>query len=165
MFISTRGSTADAAPIERVRWHQTPYGAKRQTRVIPIHRLGAEYFAYRDIVDQHNRSRQDTLNLEKKFEVKSWDMRVNTTLIGILVVDASTVSRRHDEVDKRRRHSVRWWRQPFHSEGVYIAPRKGPRGVRLGTTARGAVDANHFEKALAIRQQGWQSHGDAYDSC
>ena len=66
MFISTRGSTADAAPIERVRWHQTPYGAKRQTRVIPIHRLGAEYFAYRDIVDQHNRSHQDTLNLWRK---------------------------------------------------------------------------------------------------
>ena len=65
-FISTCGSTTDAAPIERVRWHQTPYGTERQTRVIPIHRLGAEYFAYRDIVDQHNRSHQDTLNLWRK---------------------------------------------------------------------------------------------------
>jgi hypothetical protein len=87
-FISTCGSTAHAEPQTRVRMAMTDFGAERVTRVIPIHCLGKTYFKYCDVVDCHNRSRQDTLNIEKKFEVKTWDMRVNSTLIGILVVDA-----------------------------------------------------------------------------
>ena len=36
----------------------------------------------------HNRCLQDDLNLEKKFEVKEWSLRVNTSLLAICIVDA-----------------------------------------------------------------------------
>lgn len=85
---STSGSTAIGPPIERTRWQQTLCGAQKVTLTIPVPLLASNYFASCDTVDQHNRSRQDTLNIEKKFEVKSWDTRVNATLLGVLVVDA-----------------------------------------------------------------------------
>ena len=86
-FISTCGSTVAAPPIHRSRWKETGYGPEKVDLEIPIHRIAATYFRYCDVVDHHNRSRQDTLNLEK-FEFKTWDMRVVTMLVGILVVDA-----------------------------------------------------------------------------
>lgn len=38
-------------------------------------------------IDQHNRIRQDTLNLEKSMEVKDWGFRANCTLLGMILTD------------------------------------------------------------------------------
>ena len=40
------------------------------------------------MIDRHNRIRQDSLALEKSFQVKEWSLRVNSTLLGMCITDA-----------------------------------------------------------------------------
>lgn len=39
------------------------------------------------MIDQHNRHRQDTLQLERKFRTHDWSKRVNMTVFAMIVVD------------------------------------------------------------------------------
>lgn len=45
------------------------------------------YYETCGLIDQHNRHRQDTLQLEKKIETKDWATRIGTTLFGMMIVD------------------------------------------------------------------------------
>ena len=45
-------------------------------------------------IDQHTRHQQDTLQMEKKMQIKNWDKRVITSLFGMYCVDAWT----HDPI-------------------------------------------------------------------
>jgi len=61
------------------------------------------YYLFNDLVDRHNRLRQDSLNLEKKVEVKEWSFRLITSLLGIIVINAYLMhknSRVHHSSDK-----------------------------------------------------------------
>ena len=62
--------------------------AKKVATSIDIPEVADAYFSAASKVDQHNRCRQDDLDIEKAFEVKEWSMRVNSTLIGICAADA-----------------------------------------------------------------------------
>jgi hypothetical protein len=42
-------------------------------------------------IDLHNRRRHDTLNVEKKIQVKEWSMRVNLSIFAMIVVDTYLV--------------------------------------------------------------------------
>ena len=42
-------------------------------------------------IDQHNRSRQDNLMIEKKYVVLDWDRRVNLSILSVIIVDAWNV--------------------------------------------------------------------------
>ena len=46
------------------------------------------YYRYAGIVNLHNYRRQHVLNLEKKFQVKNWDTRVKTSILGVISVNA-----------------------------------------------------------------------------
>ena len=46
-----------------------------------------EYYSACAMVDQHNRSRQQVLDIGKKFGTKRWDMRVNLRILLMIVVD------------------------------------------------------------------------------
>ena len=46
------------------------------------------YYSANAKIDQHNRKRQDDLQLERKLGTKDWSSRVNLTLFGMMVVDA-----------------------------------------------------------------------------
>lgn len=46
------------------------------------------YYSAASQVDRHNRCRQSDLKLEKKFRVKEWSMRINTTLLAMCIVDS-----------------------------------------------------------------------------
>ena len=39
------------------------------------------------MIDRHNRSRQETLKIERKYGTHNWDMRVNLSIFSIIVVD------------------------------------------------------------------------------
>jgi hypothetical protein len=50
---------------------------------------GAEvYYSSRDLIDQGNRGRQDDLLIERKCVATIWSMRLNVTLVGIMIVDS-----------------------------------------------------------------------------
>ena len=54
---------------------------------IPQPKAAEVYYRTCDVIDQHNRHRQDNLKTEKKLETKKWDMRVNLTIFSMIVVD------------------------------------------------------------------------------
>ena len=61
------------------------------------------YYSACEKIDGHNRHRQDTLNTEKKVEVKTWGKRFNMSLFAMMVVDtclAFTGCTRAEEVQK-----------------------------------------------------------------
>ena len=80
-----------------------PYTRRRMRQVQPVETdlppedveltiaqpLASEvYYGVCGKIDQHNRRRHDDLQFEKKIEVKSWDKRVNLSILAIIVVDA-----------------------------------------------------------------------------
>jgi hypothetical protein len=91
-FITTQGKTTNGDHHTRTRWRNDDtdpgYGMELIQQDIAQPECVKAYYQFNDLVDRHNRRRQDDLNLEKKFEVKEWTMRVISTLIGMLTVDA-----------------------------------------------------------------------------
>ena len=55
---------------------------------IPQPQAAELYYDACAIIDRHNRCRQDDLMLERKLGTMDWSMRVNTSLLGMCIVDA-----------------------------------------------------------------------------
>ncbi len=92
-FISTCSSTAAGAPIKRRRWRQqdptsTNNPPVLQDITIKQTEAGELYYSGCGAIDEHNRHRQEHLNLEKKLAVMQWDKRANLSLFGMVCVDA-----------------------------------------------------------------------------
>lgn len=87
-FVSTAGTTLPGAAIYRERWRRVGNESRRIITETQQPMIAETYYATASQVDRHNRCRQDDLKLEKKFQVKEWSQRVNTTLFAICVVDS-----------------------------------------------------------------------------
>ena len=91
-FISTAGSLANGRPCVRDRWTQvdtTPNAPPvLKTIIIPQPKAAETYYKACAKIDQHNRCRQASLQLEKKIHTHDWSRRVNMSLFGITIVDA-----------------------------------------------------------------------------
>jgi hypothetical protein len=61
---------------------------ERVHMTIDVPKAAEIYYSTCGKIDQHNRCRQDTLNLEKKLETKEWNRRVNMSIFGMIVVDS-----------------------------------------------------------------------------
>lgn len=91
-FISTCSSLEEGSSIIRQRWTQADSSpnadATRLEKNVPQPKAAELYYKGSGKIDQHNRTRQDTFQLERKLQTNSWDKRVNTTLFSMIVVDA-----------------------------------------------------------------------------
>jgi hypothetical protein len=93
-FISSCSSLSAGVPITRIRTQQVEEvetnNADPQRLLLTIHQPKAAglYYTMCGKIDQHNRCRQDTLNLEKKLETNEWHRRLNMSIFGIVVVDS-----------------------------------------------------------------------------
>ena len=87
-FISTCSSTAPGHSFSRVRWRQTAEGSRRLTLTVSQPKVIEMYYSANARIDQHNRCRQDDLQLERKLVTQDWSKRVNLTLLGMCIVDA-----------------------------------------------------------------------------
>ena len=74
--------------IFRERYRTTDEGAKLVSTLMAVPEAVAAYYSAAAKIDEHNRCRQDDLNIEKKLEVKDWSMRVNSTLLAICASDS-----------------------------------------------------------------------------
>ena len=91
-FISTCSNTQDGSMIDRHRWRQVDWTSNapasrvnvtvRQPRACQICCSGCSK------IDQHNRSRQAGLMIEKKLKVQTLDKRINITLFAMMCVDS-----------------------------------------------------------------------------
>lgn len=87
-FVTTTGTTIPGANIYRERWRRVDNESRRTMTETQIPEIAETYYLAASKIDQHNRCRQDDLKLEKKFRVREWSMRVNTSLLAMCVVDA-----------------------------------------------------------------------------
>ena len=91
-FISTCSSTAPGAKIARKRWRQrdpTPNAEPIQEDIlIDQPEAGEVYYRACGKIDEHNRIRQEYIDLEKKLRTMKWNNRANQTLFSMCVVDA-----------------------------------------------------------------------------
>ena len=91
-FISTYSSTAPGKLIQRKRWRQhdqTPNADPVLENIsITQPEAGEIYYSGCGAIDEHNRIRQEYVDLEKKLKTMKWDTRANNTLLGMCVVDA-----------------------------------------------------------------------------
>jgi hypothetical protein len=92
-FISTCSHLRPAAPIERSRMRQvapveTDEAPELQALSIPLPACAKLYYDNCGRIDQHNRKRQDDLELERKIGTHDWSKRVCFSVEAMLVVDA-----------------------------------------------------------------------------
>ena len=107
-FIATQNSLQEGLPYIRHLWiqvDQTPNAdAERVELSVPQPKAAEVYYSACAKIDGHNRHRQDTLNLEKKVELKTWNKRFNMGLFAMKVVDTWLVftgCTRAEEVQKQ----------------------------------------------------------------
>ena len=86
-LVTTASDTNRVQRNTRVRWKQESNGALpvevefSQPNAVQI------YYDVCGKIDMHNRCRQDDLNIEKKVHTQSWALRLNSTLLAMVIVD------------------------------------------------------------------------------
>ena len=90
-FISTCSSTLPGRKIQRKRWRQrdpTPNAEPVQEDIlIDQPEAGELYYAACSKIDEHNRIRQEYIDLEKKLRTMKWNTRANQSIFSMIVVD------------------------------------------------------------------------------
>jgi hypothetical protein len=94
-FISTVGTTAPASESYQSSF-EDEYGNKC-TKLINRPEIVDFIYRFLPLIDNHNKSRQHLLRLERKWPTRSCWFRLYTTLIGFSVVDLYRLYRYHDE--------------------------------------------------------------------
>jgi hypothetical protein len=90
-FITSASSLQPGRAYSRTCWQQVSEvqnaEPERVNLQIPQPEAAELYYSACGMIDRHNRCRQDDLQLEKKLGTLDWPMRVNTTLLGMCIVD------------------------------------------------------------------------------
>ena len=90
-FISSASSLQEGEPYSRKRWRQVSEEDNAEPEnvelTIPQPKAAEIYYAVCGKIDQHNRHRQATLQLETKLATHDWSKRVNLSILAITMVD------------------------------------------------------------------------------
>ena len=90
-FISTASSMQEGDPYARERWRQVNNDDNADPEKVeiqvPIPKAAELYYQVCGKIDQHNRDRQDTLGIEKKLKTNNWSLRVNLSILSMVIVD------------------------------------------------------------------------------
>jgi hypothetical protein len=91
-FISTAPSLEPGQPYSRMRWRQSddaPDADSTLTDLLVPQPAAAEvHYDTCAQIDRHNRCRQEDLMLERKLDTSSWSMRLNMSILGIVIFDS-----------------------------------------------------------------------------
>lgn len=79
-FVRISGTSLPSRPITRSKWRSVGNDTELVTMEVLIPEVSKSYYEACSHIDRHNRCRREDLNLEKKFEVQYWSMRLNTSL-------------------------------------------------------------------------------------
>lgn len=91
-FIATSHGVSYGSSYVRKRWRQLTdveldENPEKVELEVPQPLASEVYYNTCGAIDQHNRCRQDDLNLEKKLQTKQWHTRINMSIFGMGVVD------------------------------------------------------------------------------
>ena len=96
-FIASTSSMQEGRPWVRKRLRQIVdddvTDPETVELVVPQPQVAELYYKCCGMIDQHNRDRQDTLCLEHKVLTKDWSMRVNLSIVAMIMVDCWRVWR------------------------------------------------------------------------
>jgi hypothetical protein len=92
-FVATGSSMQEGDAYFRQRWRQVNRedenaDPERVTIEVPIPKAAEVYYSVCGKIDQHNRDRQDTLGIENKLRVNDWSLRVNLSILSMIIVDS-----------------------------------------------------------------------------
>jgi hypothetical protein len=92
-FIASCSNISLGRQIQRTRVQQltdvdTNDDPVRVDMALDCPKVASTYYSTCGKIDQHNRCRQDTLNLEKKIQTNHWHKCVNMSIFGMIVVDS-----------------------------------------------------------------------------
>jgi hypothetical protein len=88
-LISTCGTSGAAISHKRKRYIAEPDGSvKIINKYTPIDLITSEYFHFCHKIDVHNHRRQGIVALERTLKTHSWSLRLISTILGIILVDA-----------------------------------------------------------------------------
>jgi Transposase IS4 len=174
-FVATASSAADGKAYTRVRWRQLEDGPRKVEINVPQPEVSELYYSCCAAIDKHNRCRQADLGLEKKFQVKEWSFRVNSSLLAMLVVDAwmiytgavgdyksmsqsefyetlatELIENKWDGMNLRQRitselEAPRWCDRPRSGISAHLTPTKRKRKNKEGETLPYALFGNCVE--------------------
>ena len=90
-FISNCCSLSQGLPYTRTRWRQIDdvetHIEPDRLITIPQPKCAEEYYSSCTMVDIHNMSRQQVLDIKKNYRTQKWYMRVNLSILSIIIVD------------------------------------------------------------------------------
>ena len=92
-FIASCSSLSPGAPYSRRRWRQlADVETNEQPELVELSVPKPEAveinYSCCGVIDRHNRCRQDDLMLEQKLGTADWSMRVNCSILGMIIVDS-----------------------------------------------------------------------------
>lgn len=87
-FVSTAGDTQPGENVVRTRLRGTEQGASHILITVSMTSVIQTYYQSSSSIDRHSRCRQDDLMLERKLGTKRWDIRLNYSILGIIVFDS-----------------------------------------------------------------------------
>jgi hypothetical protein len=106
-FIATGSCLQAGKTYSRNRWRQEDEEQdappNRVELFVPQPEAAEVYYSTCGLIDQHNRSRQDTLMLERKVKTHDWAKRVNMSLFAMIVVDTYLVYSQSTESEKTQK--------------------------------------------------------------
>ena len=147
-FISNTSSLAEGAPYIRERWRQvaeveTNEEPQMTELTIPMPKAAEVYYSACGMIDRHNRSRQDNLQLERKLGTKEWHRRVNFSILGIIIVDTWLVYKGffHDAAEPEKDFYDRLAEELI--DNAYDSPVTRRRGRSMYSTPSPLASAFH----------------------
>ena len=91
-FITTAGSLGLGNPYLRYRWRQVDLepnaNPERVELTVPQPVVCEHYYNTCGKIDGHNRHRQATLQMERKLKTQDWAVRVNMSILCMIIVDS-----------------------------------------------------------------------------
>ena len=76
---------------------------ERGTVIVPQPKVCEVYYSAWSKINQHNRCRQEALDIEKKIEVKELSLRVNMSILGMCIVDSWLVFTNCTEINETQK--------------------------------------------------------------
>ena len=95
-FVGNAEPATAEEPLYRVRWHQVAEQSDNLEpelveTVLNMIVIIEAYYSASGAIDRHNKKRQDNIEIERKTRTKDWWKRVNTSILGMILVEAMNV--------------------------------------------------------------------------
>ena len=106
-LVSTYGNTLPGNPHMKRRWKAAGNREETYYKEVKRPKIIEDYFNAACKIDVHNHLRQGSLSIETALRTHRWDIRLYSTILGIVVVDSYLAYSHFEKFGKRNHASLR----------------------------------------------------------